>query len=103
MGSGTRDHPPKRRFRGRYDGPAVKGCTVIGHEPDRVDRGPVDLDLEVEVQSGAGPGGALDTDPLPDSHASSRDDLGVNTGEVPVAGDNTIPVTQGSDVSVDGL
>jgi hypothetical protein len=36
-------------FLGRRDGLAVQGCTAIGHEPDRVNRGAVDLDLEVEV------------------------------------------------------
>ncbi len=54
------------------------------------------------MQSGARSGEPR-SDLLPNDHARSRDDFGVNTGEVPVAGDNTVPVTQGSDVSVNGL
>jgi hypothetical protein len=47
----------------------------IGHEPDRIDWGPVDFDLEVEVQSGAGAGGAFDADPLSDPDTGTRDRL----------------------------
>ena len=52
------------------------------------------------MQSGAGSGGALDADPLPDPDAGSRDDVAVDAGQVPVAGDDTVAVAKGNDVPV---
>jgi hypothetical protein len=80
--------------------PLREGHPAPSDQKMGADRGPVDLHLEVKVQPGTRPGRALDTDPLPDPDAGSRDDLGINTGEVSLAGDNTVPVTQGNDISV---
>jgi hypothetical protein len=56
--------------------------------------------LEVEVQSGAGSGGAFDADPMSDPDTGPRDDVAAEAGQVPVPGDDTVAVPNGNDLSV---
>ena len=71
---------------GRSDRLAVQRSAVVEHEGDGVDGDAVDLDLEVEVVAGGGPGGAFDPESLSHPHAGAGDDGGVDAGEVPIEG-----------------
>ena len=83
---------------GGGDGAAVQRRAVVGHERGRVDGGPAVVDLEVEVVSGGGAGGAFDAEDLPDGDRGAGTDGGVDGGEVGVAGGDAAAV-----VDLDGV
>ena len=90
----------RRCLRAGCDGCAVEGCAAVGHERHRVDRSAVDLDLEMQMDPGAGAGGSFDSEFLPDSDRGTGSDLGVDAGQVAVAGADAAAVAEGDDVAV---
>ena len=90
----------RRRLRAGCDGCAVERCAAVGHERHRVDGLAVDLDLEMEMEPGAGPGGSFDSEFLADGDRGTGSDLGVDAGQVGVAGADAAAVAEGDDVAV---